>query len=189
MLTRKHILMLAFALVVTGTSLAQTYTAGDQITLQVSSFSLVATNNAPINLTLGTTIAGSPVGVVTNSDMYVRVSSIVPGGTHRELSARISNGTVPAGTQITLVSAPCTTTNSGGALGTVITTPIVLDAIDKILVDNIGTCYTGTGYNDGYRLTYSWQPIPTLTDYSMIKSTVSPVAITVVITITEHNSN
>lgn len=189
MLTKKHIFILAIALILVDESFAQTYTAGDQISLQVSSFSLVATNNAPINLTLGTTVAGSPVGVVTNSDMYVRISSIVPGGTHRELTARISNGSVPAGTQLTLVSAPSTTTNSGGVLGTVTSSPFVLDAIDKILVDNIGTCYTGTGYNDGYRLTYNWQPIPTLTDYGLIKSTASPVSITVVITITEHNSN
>lgn len=180
---------MAFVCFLVFESYAQTYTAGDQITLQISSFSLVSTNNAPVNLSLSTTVAGSAVGAVSNSDMYVRVSSIVPGGTHRELTARISNGVVPAGTQLTLVSAPCTTTNSGGQLGTVLTNPIILDGVDKILVDNIRTCYTGTGYNDGYRLTYTWQPTPTLVDYGLIQSTVTPTTITVVLTISAHNSN
>jgi hypothetical protein len=171
-----------------GKTLAQSYTAGEQVTLSVSSFSLIATNNAPVNLTLTSTMAGAPITSVSNSDMYVKVSSIVPGGTHRELTARIASGTVPVGTKLTLVSAPCTTTNSGGVLGTAFTTPILLDAVDKELVDMIATCYTGTGYNDGYRLTYTWSRDPAV-NYGLISSTASPVALTVVLTITAHDSN
>jgi hypothetical protein len=174
--------------VLSATTAAQSYTAGEQITLSVTSYSLIATNNAPVNLTLTSAMAGAPVTSVSNSDMYVKVSSIVPGGTHRELTARIASGTVPVGTRLTLVSAPCTTTNSGGVLGTAFTTPIVLDATDKELVDFIGTCYTGTGYNDGYRLTYTWMRDPSV-NYSLISSTASPVTLTVVLTITAHDSN
>lgn len=171
-----------------GKSSAQSFTAGEQITLQVSSYSLVATNNAPVNLTLSSAAAGLPITSVSNSDMYVKVSSIVPGGTHRELTARISSGTVPVGTRLTLISAPCTTTNSGGNLGTPYTTPIVLNSVDQELVDYIGTCYTGTGYNDGYRLTYTWMRDPAV-NYGLITASASPVAITVVITINAHDAN
>ena len=112
----------------------------------------------------------------------------MPGGTHREITARIASGTVPVGTRLTLVSANSTTTNSGGVLGTAFTTPILLDGVDKELVDMIGTCYTGTGYNDGYRLTYTWMR-DTAVAYGLISSSASPVALTVMQTITAHDSN
>lgn len=183
-----HLAGIAIMILLPGKLLAQSYTAGEPITLAISSYSLIATNNAPVNLTLTSAMAGAPITSVSNSDMYVKVSSIVPGGTHRELTARIASGTVPVGTKLTLVAAPCTTTNSGGVLGTAFTTPILLDAIDKELVDMIGTCYTGTGYNDGYRLTYTWMR-DTAINYGLIKSTTSPVTLTVVLTITAHDSN
>jgi len=183
-----HLAFILFAVLLSGKSFAQSYTAGEQINLQISSFSLIATNNAPVNLTLISAVAGAPITSVSNSDMYVKVSSIVPGGTHRELTARIASGTVPVGTKLTLVAAPCTTANSGGVLGTVFTTPILLDAVDKELVDMIATCYTGTGYNDGYRLTYTWSR-DTAISYGLINSSASPVALTVVLTITAHDSN
>jgi hypothetical protein len=183
-----YILTLIISMCSTGIIKAQTYTAGEQLTLTVSSYCLIGTNGAPVNLTLASTVAGAPITSVSNSDVFVKVSSIVPGGTHREITARIGSGTIPTGTILTLVSAPCTTTNSGGSLGVPFTTPVVLNGIDKELVDMIATCYTGTGYNDGYQLTYTWKRDETIA-YSQIKSTVEPVNITVVLTITAHDSN
>lgn len=168
---------------------AQSYTAGDLVNLKVEEFSLIATNNAPINLNLTTNVAGSAVSSVSNSDMYVRVSSIVPGNTHRELTVRIANGSVPAGTQLSLISAPCTTTNSGGKLGIPSTTPVVLSSLDQLLVDYIGNCYTGTAYNDGYRLTYTWSLSDPAVSYNQVQAMAEPVSVTVVLTITAHNSN
>ena len=52
----------------------------------------------------------------------------------------------------------------------------------------IATCYTGTGYNDGYRLTYTWKRDESV-NYSQIKSTIEPVNLVVVLTITAHDSN
>lgn len=182
---------LLFILVLTwfaGKTAAQSYTPGEMITLNVSFYSLIATNNAPVNMVLTSSSAGAPVTSVSNSDMYVKISSLVPGGTHREITARIASGTVPAGTKLTLVSAPCTTTNSGGVLGTAFTTPILLDGVDKELVDLIGTCYTGTGNTDGYRLTYTWSR-DTSQDYGLLQATQTPAAITVVLTLTAHDSN
>jgi len=81
----------------------------------------------------------------------------------------ISSGTVPAGTELTLVSAASTTTNSGGGLGTPNSTPIVLSTIAQNLVTRIRSCYTGTGYNDGYQMTFTWGPNPA-TNYSILES-------------------
>ena len=165
---------------------AQEWTAGDNVTLTISSFCLIETNYAPVALALTTSTAGAAVSSVSNSDLFVKISSIVPGGTHREISARISSGSVPAGTVLTLVSAPCTTTNSGGGLGTPGTTPIILSAVDQELVDLIATCYTGTGYNDGYQMTFTWEP-DNPANYNQIVS--NNTNIIVVFTITAHDSN
>ncbi|MFA5418351.1 MAG: hypothetical protein WC341_07825, partial [Bacteroidales bacterium] len=95
--------------------------------------------------------------------------------------------TVPAGTQLTLVSANCTTTNSGGALGTAITTPIILSSVDQFIVRYIASCYTGTGYNDGYHMTFNWSPLNLTTNYSQIAA--ATYNITVVFTLTAHDGN
>lgn len=168
---------------------AQSYTAGEYVRLNVQDFCLIATNNAPINLNLTTNVAGAPVSTVSNSDMFVKISSTVPGGTHREITARIATGEVPVGTKLTLISAPCTTANSGGKLGTPVSTPIVLNSMDQILVDYIGSCYTGTGYNDGYQLTYTWSLNTPVANYETLQATTTPTALTIVLTITAHNSN
>ena len=172
-----------------GGTTAQSFTAGDIITLHVQDFSLIDTNHAPVSLTLRTSVAGTQVASVSNSDMFVKISSIVPGGTKRSISARINSGVVPAGTRLTLVAAPCTTTNSGGNRGTVVSTPIILSTTDQNIVNLIGSCYTGTGYNDGYRLTYTWFPYSPLTDYQLLQATTSPVSLTVVLTISAHSGN
>ncbi|PKP29892.1 MAG: hypothetical protein CVT99_15575 [Bacteroidetes bacterium HGW-Bacteroidetes-16] len=180
-------ILLGISFLLNITTWAQVWTAGDNVTLQVSEFALIETNHAPVTLTLATSTAGAPVGSVSNSDLFVKISSIVPGGTDRELTAKVSSGTIPAGTSLSLVSANCTTTNSGGTLGTAITTPILLSAIDQFLVRYIATCYTGTGYNDGYKMTFTWAPLNPAANYSQIAA--ATYNITVVFTLTAHDGN
>ena len=185
----QHRLIFVIMVFWAGVTTAQTFTAGDVITLQIQDYSLIDTNHAPVNMILRTAVAGSPVASVSNSDMFVKVSSIVPGGTKRSVSARITSGVVPAGTRLTLVAAPCTTANSGGALGTVVSTPITLSTTDQNIINLIGSCYTGTGYNDGYRMTYTWFPFNPSTDYQLLQATTSPVSLVIVLTITAHSGN
>lgn len=166
---------------------AQAWTAGDNVTLHIEDYCLIATNNAPIVLSLTSATAGQAAQSTSNSDLYVKISSIVPGATNRELTAKISSGTVPTGTTLTLVSAPCTTTNSGGILGTPNATPITLSAIDQSLVTGIRTCYTGTGSTDGYRMTFTWRPTSPATTYGTIGSATTNMI--VVFTITAHDGN
>ncbi len=185
---RLLIFVITFLSFLPGTAIfAQAFTAGDNITLNVSEYALIDTNHAPVSLTLSASDAGAPVAGDSNSDLYVKISSIVPGATDREITARVSAGTIPAGTTLTLVSAPCTTANSGGDLGTVITTPITLSSVDQFLVMYIGTCYTGTGYNDGYQMTFDWTPDVSSANYGSIESITS--SITVVFTLTAHDGN
>jgi len=172
-----------------GRTIAQSYTAGDQITLGVQDFCLIDTNHAPVAMTLSASVAGTPVASVSNSDMYVKISSVVPGGTNRKITARVSGGTIPAGTRLTLLAAQSVNLNGGGRRGVVVATPVVLSATDQDLITGIGSCYTGTGYTDGYRLTYIWAPYLPATNYQLLQSTTTPAVITVVLTITAHDGN
>lgn len=168
---------------------AQAFTAGDIITLSVQDFSLIESNHAPVSLNLIATTAGEPVQAVSNSDMFLKISSIVPGGTNREITARIASGILPPGTKLTLQAAPCTTLNSGGRLGIPVATPILLSDVDQVLVTEIGSCYTGTGYNDGFALTFTWGPDGPESNYHLLEANTEPASITVVFTITAHDGN
>ena len=186
--------LLVFILVVasflfSGITVAQSYTAGDQITLNVTDFCLIDTNHAPIAMTLSASVAGTPVGSVSNSNMYVKVSSIVPGNTNRKITAKMSGGTIPAGTRLTLQAALSTNLNGAGRQGVVVVAPIVLSTIDQDLVTGVGSCYTGTGYTDGYRLTYVWAPYLPATNYKLLSATAKPTVITIVLTISAHDGN
>ncbi len=181
----KKLIVLIVSLLFIANVWSQAWTAGDNVTLNIPFFCLIETNYAPVVLTFAVPSAGAAIAPVSNSDLFVKVSSITPGTTHRELTARISSGTVPAGTALTLVSADCTTSNSGGELGAAFTTPITLSAVDQDLIDLIGTMYTGTGYNDGYQMTFTWGP-DTPANYSLIESITANII--VVFTITAHDS-
>lgn len=159
---------------------------GEEITLKVNDYSLIETNYAPVALSFATPIPGAPIATVSNSDLFVKISSVVPGGTHRKMSVQMTSGTIPDGTILKCLPAECTTTNSGGELGLPVTTPVVLSAIDKVLVSQIGTCYTGTSYNDGYQITFTWQPDDP-SNYHQITATSN--VITVVFTLSAHDGN
>jgi hypothetical protein len=182
-------ILILITIIYSGRSVAQSYTAGDQITLGVQDFCLIDTNHAPVSLTLSTSVAGTPVVSVSNSDMYVKVSSVVPGNTNRKITARVSGGTIPAGTRLTLLAALSVNLNGGGRRGVALTTPIILNTTDQDLITGVGSCYTGTGYTDGYRLTYTWAPYLPATNYQLLQSTTTPTVITIVLTITAHDGN
>lgn len=166
---------------------SQTFVAGDQITLQINDYSLIATSGGPINLVLTSSIAGNPAPPVSNNNMYVKVSSLTPGQTTRSVSAKITSGTIPSGTILTLVAANCT--SGGGVRGTAINNPITLSTSDQMIIGGIGSSFTGTGTTDGYRLTYTWAPNNPATNYASIQSNPSPTIITVVLTLSAHSGN
>lgn len=181
------LLFLLFSVMLSGEMVAQVST-NDQITIVVNDKCMLSTNTSPspVSMTLSTSVAGSPVSPVSNSNMYMKVTSIVPTGSTRKITAIISNGTVPAGTILKLVSAPCTTSYSQGALGSVVSTPVTLNKTSgQTIIDGIGSCYTGTSTTDGYNLTYTWQPDDT--NYYLINATSGATAVSITLTITSNN--
>ena len=173
-----------------GGTVAQTSAiAVAQVTLSANDFCEIDTFGGPVNLTLSTLVAGTAVPTVSNSNMYVRISSLVPGNTNRMITVHITSGTVPLGTRLTLKAALSINANGAGRSGSVVSTPIILTAIDQPLVTGIGSYYTGTGPTDGYRLTYTWGPYNPATDYQLIQATAVPTTLTIVLTISPHDGN
>ncbi len=182
------ILLITLTSVLSPLSMVAQTTAGAQITLNIQDYCLMDTNGAPVNLTLNSSVAGAPITSVTNSDMYVRVSSITPGGTYRKVTARVSSGTIPAGTRLTLVAALSTNTNGAGRIG-VVSPMMILSSVDQTLIHGIGSYYTGTGLTDGYRLTYTWGTYNPTTDYHLLNATVVPATLTIMLTISAPDGN
>jgi len=162
-------------------------TAGDAIELQMPQVSLIATNNAPVSLTLTTSTPGASIATSdNNSDLWIKITSVVPGGTHRDILAKIT-GTIPPGTTLTLLPAAATATNSAGNLGTPISSAITLSTIDQNIINDIESCYTGTGASDGYQLTYTWSLVNPAANFGLLEANAS-ASVTVYLTLTQANS-
>lgn len=162
----------------------QVLTPGDNITLELADLALIATNSSTISLALQSTVPGESLKPDSNSTLFLRISSLVPTGKTRKITARVSGGAIPSGTQLSLSSASCTTSNSAGQVGTAITTPILLNTLDQNLITGIGSCYTGTGSTDGYQLTFKWS-LSNITNYGQIISSSYNVVISFTITAAE----
>ncbi len=174
--------MVLTALLISMRLWSQTWIAGEEITITVWSYALIDTNHAPVTLSLSPPSPGAPAAQSTNSELFVKISSVVPRYRSREITARISGGSVPSGTYLTLVSDPATTANSGGDLGVPASSPITLNGTDKNLITSISTCYTGIGFNDGYRMTFTWAPLNPSVNYSQIQADTYNITVTFTLT-------
>lgn len=160
-----HQLLFKYLLVITlFTSYAVTTRA--QYTYATSSFKIKVTEASVIKITPATPItvymqaitAGSSLTNSTNSSSYLKITSIVASGARRKVEAAVTTGDVPAGTLLKLVASPCTT--GSGTFGSVDPQITLAKNVNKRLIYNIGSCYTGIGTTDGYNLTYSWELDP-----------------------------
>lgn len=171
-----------------GQQIPDQITAGDAIVLKLPQVSLIDTDHAQIEMELTANTAGESIETIaTNSDMWIKITSVVPGGTHRDVKAKIT-GTVPSGTVLRLQAAPATAAHSAGVLGTPNASIITLSAVDQYLIYDIGSCYTGTGPTDGYNLTYTWSITNPTQNFGNLQATPS-TTITVYFTLTESNNS
>jgi hypothetical protein len=133
---------------------ADSNVATSTVTLGLPEVALLKVNAGVITLTLEHQDAGESVEP-SKSDSTARllVSSVIRSSA-RTLSAKITSGSVPAGTQLSLTAMTPNTSFVGtsGTLGS----QVVLDATDRTIVTGIGTCYSGTNTNDGFPLKYTF---------------------------------
>lgn len=142
--------------------MAQSVIVGEPIT-SGTYVEYIDSNHPAISMSLNSPSAGIPLQPASNSDLFLRVSYYINNGQHwgrnnSTIQVSISSGSVPPGTILTATIAPCTSINSGGALGNTVSYPVTLSTTNQSLVTNMGNCYTGTGNMDGYQITFALQP-------------------------------
>lgn len=115
------------------------------------------TPSTPISLQMGPTVAGSVSTNTTNSETYLKMTSITSGN-NKKVDAQITNGNPPTGTLLKVKAMTCTT--GSGTFGTVANQVTLSRTASKTIIQGIGTCYTGVGTQDGYNLIYNWDLDP-----------------------------
>ncbi|MFA9372319.1 MAG: hypothetical protein ACERIH_11475 [Labilibaculum antarcticum] len=96
--------------------------------------------------------AGLGVTGSSNSSLWLNYSSIKSASnTTRTVSASVNN--TIAGADIIISAA----SSSGGGAGTIgePSGDVTLTTSEQVIVNNIGSCYTGSGVNNGHNLTYT----------------------------------
>ncbi len=102
------------------------------------------------------TEAGLPLdfSAQTNSAIWMNYSSIksTVNDPTRNITAKISTGTLPSGMTLTVTSAG-DAGNGDGTMGTSVGA-VNLTTSDQNVITGIGSAYTGNGVNNGHNLTY-----------------------------------
>lgn len=124
---------------------------------EVALLDLEAVNGTSI--TLGPTApveAGNAVDFnsVDNS-IWINYSSIIGSTTEpsRNVAVQITSGTVPAGTELSVLAAS-DAGNGDGTMGSP-TPTVVLTSTAQNIITGIGSAYTGNGVNKGHNLSYA----------------------------------
>ncbi len=117
----------------------------------------IETGGANTTISLGPTApteAGEPLDFsgATDNSLTLNYSSTIASGTLRSVTAAITNGTVPAGSDLKVTAAAHTGTG-GGTLGSS-AGQITLDGTATDVLTGIGSSYTGDGNANGHVLTY-----------------------------------
>lgn len=136
-----------------------TNVATQPVTLQVAGSALLAVSGPPVVLKLaGALEAGDSVSTeAENNSTRLRISSLIKGSDFRTISAKISESLV--GTQLSVeLGEP----NSNFRLqkGQPMGAKILSNDADAVLVNDIGTCWSGRGEDDGYVIKYIFKAIP-----------------------------
>lgn len=155
--------------------------ASNTISLGMPEVLLLKSNTPLINLTLSPQEAGQAVEQSkSDSTARILISSVVTGNQTRNLSASVTGGAVPAGTFLRVIAL---TPNSSfiGTRGS-LDAEVELDASAKNIITGIGTCYSGTGADDGYILKYTFGVLTAAGSYGLIRAS-SGTEVTVTLTL------
>ncbi|MDP4276361.1 MAG: hypothetical protein Q8914_01890 [Bacteroidota bacterium] len=150
--------------------------ASDVFTVNVQDVCLIRLNPVTtINMSMLASVAGQSMDAVSNSSIYLQITSIAPTSQTRKIAVIISAGTVPAGTLLKLTPGTCT--SGAGTRGNPSSTITLNKTANQTLIDGIGSCYTGTATGSGFNLTYTWQVDQA--NYALLKSVAStPIVVT-----------
>ena len=109
--------------------------------------------------------AGVPRQIIVDDSQWLNYTTLIhPTDPTFSITVEVAMGSIPDGLELQVEASPY----AGGSkdrAGTP-TKKITISHIPRVLIDNIGTCYTGSGKNEGHRLTFSY----VITDYSKLQS-------------------
>lgn len=135
--------------------------ATQSVTLQVAGSALVAVSGPPVVLQLaGATEAGDSITAAAENDLTrLRISSLVQNNELRSITARLSEELV--GTQLLVnLGEPNSNFALPGAKGELKGLQPLSNELDAILIEGIGTCWSGKNEGDGYVIKYIYKAIP-----------------------------
>lgn len=123
-------------------------------------------NNSTVTLNLSSAIeAGEKAAVVTtNNDKWINFSSAVFAGNSRSISIQMELGQkAPSGINLKLNTVKYLGSGNG-ELGSVTSVDAILNDQPQTIISGIKGAYTGSGINNGYKLTYSLE----IYDYKLL---------------------
>ena len=130
---------------------AVTDTATSSFQTNVNAMAVVDISGTAANLTLvAPSTGGAAISAVSDATTYAQYTSVISTAKTRSLDAKISSGTVPAGTALKLTAGTPTGTGTLGTAGSQIT----LSGTVQDIITAIGSCNTGTGGTAGSNLSY-----------------------------------
>ncbi|MCX6256436.1 MAG: hypothetical protein NTW49_00810 [Bacteroidia bacterium] len=145
--------MLAGIVLLTTSLKAQETAAGSNLlSMGIPPIALLSTTTN-VSLVLTTSTPGAAVGGGTGT-AYLQLSSIVAANKHRTVTASV--GGIPTGVTLAIAVAVPSNGNWGGITGTGCGATALVNGGNAVtVVSGIGSCYTGTGPNDGYIISYT----------------------------------
>ncbi|NLT03171.1 MAG: hypothetical protein GXY09_04840 [Bacteroidales bacterium] len=162
MVNRLNILILVGLLLATAlsTKAQDTNVATQPVKLQVAGSALVAVFGPPVVLQLaGAKEAGDSISTAAENDLTrLRISSLVQDNELRSITARLSEELV--GTQLLVdLKNPNANFKYPLAKGELKGPQVLSNESDAVLVEGIGTCWSGRGEDDGYVIKYVYKAI------------------------------
>lgn len=140
---------------------------------------ITVSNTQAITLGLSPSFeAGAPVSIISDNSKWLNYTILqAPTEPTYSISVQLLSGSIPAGMEVR-IKAGQYIGNSRGNPGRP-TKQITLINTPQVLINNIGTSYTGSSLNEGHRLFYSI----VITNYSALK--VSSPTINILYTISQ----
>ncbi len=138
-----------------------TRTASQDVSLLVAGSALLAVSGPPVILKMaGASEAGDAISQsIENKDSRLRISSLVSGEEVRAITAKISEALV--GTQLYVeMQAPNSNFGNPDMMGTLKGLRLMSNELEEMLIEGIGTCWSGKTDGDGYVIRYSFKAIP-----------------------------
>jgi len=148
-----------------------TNSSSNTLSLGLQEVSMIHGSTSPVNLTLTPQSAGLAVKPsVSDSTARVLTSSVISGTDTRTMSV-VFTGTLPGGTYLTL-QAKTPNANFVGEQGTIggLATYTTDGGASQDIISAIGTCYSGTGADDGYVLKYTFGISASTENYGDIRA-------------------